>query len=93
MSIDAAVHGDGAETAEPVLSLRLVDGSEVRRPLRLVRAREVVAAVPWRATRSAPVGCRRRVPPRSAWGPAGRRSSCLGPAASRIGTSMALPKM
>jgi hypothetical protein len=53
LSIDAAVHGDGAETAEPVVSLRLVDGSEVRRPLRLAQAREVTAAVPWRATRSA----------------------------------------
>jgi hypothetical protein len=53
LSIDAAVHGDGTETAEPVVSLRLVDGSEVRRPLRLAQAREVTAAVPWRATRSA----------------------------------------
>jgi hypothetical protein len=40
-------------SAEPVVSLRMADGSEVRRPLRDVRARQVVAAVPWRAARSA----------------------------------------
>src|SRR5258708_2583026 len=46
--------GGGAEgTAEPVVSLRMADGSEVRRPLRDVRARQVGAAVPWRAARSA----------------------------------------
>lgn len=46
--------GAGAEApAEPVVSLRMADGSEVRRPLRDVRARQVVAAVPWRAARSA----------------------------------------
>ncbi len=33
------------------MSLRPVDGGEVCRPLRLVQAREVVAASPWRATR------------------------------------------
>ena len=40
-------------SAEPVVSLRMADGSEVHRPLRDVRARQVVAAVPWRAPRSA----------------------------------------
>ncbi|ORT46866.1 TnsA-like heteromeric transposase endonuclease subunit [Frankia sp. KB5] len=35
------------------MSLRLVGGGEVCRPLRLVQAREVVAARPWRTTRSA----------------------------------------
>jgi hypothetical protein len=47
---------DGAGTevpAEPVVSLRMADGSEVRRLLRDVRARQVVVAVPWRAARSA----------------------------------------
>ena len=49
MTLDA-----GAEVpAEPVVSLRMADGSEVRRPLRDVRARQVGAAVPWRAARSA----------------------------------------
>ena len=38
--------------AEPVVSLRMADGSQVHRPLRDVRARQVMAAVPWRATRS-----------------------------------------
>jgi hypothetical protein len=46
--------GAGAEaSAEPVVSLRMADGSEVRRAFRDVRARQVVAAVPWRAARSA----------------------------------------
>jgi hypothetical protein len=46
--------GAGAEVpAEPVVSLRMADGSEVRRLLRDVRARQVAAAVPWRAARSA----------------------------------------
>jgi len=46
--------GAGAEVpAEPVVSLRMADGSEVCRLLRDVRARQVVAAVPWRAARSA----------------------------------------
>ena len=42
--------GTGREAgfAEPVVSLRMADGSEVHRPLRDVRARQVVAAVPWR---------------------------------------------
>jgi hypothetical protein len=45
--------GPGAEVpAEPVVSLRMADGSEVRRLLRDVRARQVAAAVPWRAARS-----------------------------------------
>ena len=48
--------GAGAEVpAEPVVSLCMADGSEVRRPLRDVRARQVAAAVPWRAARSARV--------------------------------------
>jgi hypothetical protein len=38
---------------EPVMSLRMADGSEMHRPLRDVRARQVVGAVPWRGTRSA----------------------------------------
>jgi len=46
--------GAGAEVpAEPVVSLRMADGSEVRRLLRDVRARQVAAAVPWRAARGA----------------------------------------
>jgi hypothetical protein len=46
--------GAGLEAfAEPVVSLRLADGSEVHRPLREIRACQVTAAVPWRATRSA----------------------------------------
>jgi len=46
--------GAGTEVpAEPVVSLRMADGSEVRRLLRDVRARQVAAAVPWRAARSA----------------------------------------
>ena len=48
--------GSGREApgtfAEPVVSLRMADGGEVHRPLRDVRARQVVAAVPWRGTRS-----------------------------------------
>ena len=47
---------EGADTevsAEPEVSLRMADGSEVRRLLRDVRARQVVTAVPWRAARSA----------------------------------------
>jgi hypothetical protein len=44
----------GAEVpAEPVVSLRMADGSEVHRPFRDVRARQVAAAVPWRAAHSA----------------------------------------
>ena len=42
----------GVGLAEPVVSLRMADGSEVHRPLRDVRARQVIAAVPWRALRS-----------------------------------------
>jgi hypothetical protein len=46
--------GAGTEVpAEPAVSLRMADGSEVRRLLRDVRARQVAAAVPWRAARSA----------------------------------------
>ena len=50
MRADGAVPGVGL--AEPVVSLRMADGSEVHRPLRDVRARQVIAAVPWRALRS-----------------------------------------
>jgi len=39
--------------AEPVVSLRMAGGSEVHRPLRDVRARQIVSAVPWRGTCSA----------------------------------------
>ncbi len=50
------VGGDGreypADFSEPVVSLRMADGSEVHRPLRDVRASHVTAAVPWRAARS-----------------------------------------
>src|SRR5260221_2359388 len=46
--------GAGAEVRrETVVSLRMSDGSEVRRLLRDVRTRQVVAAVPRRAARSA----------------------------------------
>ena len=52
-----AGHGSGREDpagfADPVVSLRMADGSEVHRPFRDVRARHVVTAVPWRGTRSA----------------------------------------
>jgi hypothetical protein len=39
--------------AEPVVSLRMSDDSEVVRPLRELRASHVAAAVPWRGTRGA----------------------------------------
>jgi hypothetical protein len=42
-----------ARFADPVVSLRMADGSEAHRPPRDVRARQVVTAVPWRGTRSA----------------------------------------
>jgi hypothetical protein len=49
--------GSGGEEpagfADPVVPLRMADGSEVHRPLRDVRARQVVEAVPWRGTRGA----------------------------------------
>jgi TnsA endonuclease-like protein len=48
--------GDGrdcpADFAEPVVSLRMADGSVVHRPLRDVRASYVTAASPWRTARS-----------------------------------------
>lgn len=44
--------GTAAALADPAVSLRMADGSKVHRPLRDVRARQVVAAVPWRGTRS-----------------------------------------
>ncbi len=44
--------GRGAGFAEPVVSLRMADGSEVHRPLRDVRARQVITAVPWRVPQS-----------------------------------------
>ncbi len=44
---------DAEASAEPVVALRMAGGSEVRRPLRDVRARQVTEAVPWRAARSA----------------------------------------
>ena len=53
MATDGSGREDPAGFAEPVVSLRMADGSEVHRPLRDVRARQVVAAVPWRGTRSA----------------------------------------
>jgi hypothetical protein len=53
VATDGSGREDPAGFAEPVVSLRMADGSEVHRPLRDVRARQVVAAVPWRGTRSA----------------------------------------
>jgi hypothetical protein len=46
--------GTGREAgfAEPVVSLRMADGSEVHRLLRDVRERQVIAAVPWRVPRN-----------------------------------------
>jgi len=41
------------QAADAVVSLRMGDGSEASVPLRQLRARQVVAAVPWRKTRSA----------------------------------------
>src|ERR1035438_4252603 len=52
----ALVGGGGlegpADFSEPVVSLRMADGSDVRRPLRDGRASHVTSAVPWRAARS-----------------------------------------
>jgi len=53
VATDGSGREDPAGFAEPLVSLRMADGSEVHRPLRDVRARQVVAAVPWRGTRSA----------------------------------------
>jgi len=53
VATDGSGGEDPAGFAEPMVSLRMADGSEVHRPLREVRARQVVAAVPWRGTRSA----------------------------------------
>ena len=53
MATDGSGRADPAGFAEPVVSLRMADGSEVHRPPRDVRARQVVAAVPWRGTPSA----------------------------------------
>jgi hypothetical protein len=53
VATDGIGREDPAGFAEPVVSLRMADGSEAHRPLRDVRARQVVAAVPWRGTRSA----------------------------------------
>jgi hypothetical protein len=44
-----------AEFAEPVVSLRMADGSEVHRPLRDVRACQMIAAVPWRSRGVRPI--------------------------------------
>ena len=49
---DGTGRGVPAGFAEPVVSLRMADGSEVHRLLRDVRARQVITAVPWRAPRS-----------------------------------------
>jgi hypothetical protein len=43
----------GEPRTDPVVSLRLADGSEVRVPLRQLQARQVIAAAPWRKARSA----------------------------------------
>jgi hypothetical protein len=50
---DGSGREDAAGFADPVVSLRMADGSEVHRPFRDVRASQVAAAVPWRGTRSA----------------------------------------
>jgi hypothetical protein len=38
--------------SEPVLSLRLIDGGTVERPLRHVVADQILNSTPWRTTRS-----------------------------------------
>jgi hypothetical protein len=38
---------------DAVVSLRMADGGEASSPLRRVQGRQVIAAVPWRKTRSA----------------------------------------
>jgi hypothetical protein len=50
---DGTGRGVPAGFAEPVVSLQMADGSEVHRPLRNVRARQVMAAVPCRASQGA----------------------------------------
>jgi hypothetical protein len=42
----------GALPVDAVVSLRMGDGGETSFPLRQVQARQAVAAVPWRNTRS-----------------------------------------
>jgi len=49
----AGVRAAGGPPVDAVVSLRMADGGEASFPLRQVRGRQVVAAVPWRKTRSA----------------------------------------
>jgi len=49
----AGVRAVGEPPADAVVSLRAADGGEASFPLRQVQARRVIAAVPWRKTRSA----------------------------------------
>jgi hypothetical protein len=49
----AGVRAAAEPPADAVVSLRMADGSETSLPLRRVQARQVIAAVPWRKTRSA----------------------------------------
>jgi len=49
----AGVRAAGGAPADAGVSLRMADGGEASFPLRRVQGRQVVAAVPWRKTRSA----------------------------------------
>jgi hypothetical protein len=49
----AGVRAAGALSSDAVVSLRMADGGEASFPLRRVQGRQVVAAEPWRKTRSA----------------------------------------
>ena len=48
----AGARAAGELPADAVVSLRMADGGEASFPLRQVQGRQVVAAVPWRKTRS-----------------------------------------
>jgi hypothetical protein len=49
----AGTRAAGGPPSDAVVSLRMADGGEASFPLRQVQGRQVVAAVPWRKTRSA----------------------------------------
>jgi hypothetical protein len=49
----AGVRAEYEPPADAEVSLRMADGGETSLPLRLVQARRVLAAVPWRKARSA----------------------------------------
>lgn len=51
--IMACIPAAGENPADAMVSLRMADGGETSLPLRQVQARQVIAAVPWRKTRSA----------------------------------------